>query len=263
MIPVETIILGFIQGVTEWIPVSSTGHLRISEYFLGLKLSLFFDLILHMGTLVVTLFFFRADIKKIIYSIYKRDFKTENGNMIPLIFIGTIPIAIIGLLFNNIIDLYFNDILPISIAYIFCGIILYSSKKSNNGNNNLGYYEALQIGIAQGIAIIPGISRSGFTIAVALLLGIKQEISFKFSFLLSIPAIIGGFSYTFLSQIDSLNLVGLDLIEVLAGIVVTIIVGYFSLVILKKSLVAKKFYLFAFYCWFLGISLILIRTLGF
>jgi len=143
MIPIETIILGFIQGVTEWIPVSSTGHLRISEYFLGLELSLFFDLILHMGTLAVTLFFFRTDIKKIIHSIYKWDFKTENGKMVPLIFIGTIPIAISGLLFSNIIDLYFNDILPISIAYIFCGIILFSSKRGNSGKNNLGYYEAL------------------------------------------------------------------------------------------------------------------------
>ena len=263
MIPIETIILGFIQGVTEWIPVSSTGHLRISEYFLGLELSLFFDLILHMGTLVVTLFFFRADIKKLFHSIHKWNFKTENGKMVPLIFIGTIPIVISGLLFNNIIDLYFNDILPIAIAYIFCGIILYSSKNRNSGKNNLGYYEALQIGIAQGIAIIPGISRSGLTIAVALLLGIKQEISFKFSFLLSIPAIIGGFSYTFLSQGDSLNLAGLDLIEVFSGIVVTIIVGYYSLLILKKSLLAKKFYVFAFYCWLLSISLILLRIIGF
>lgn len=263
MIPIETIILGFIQGVTEWIPVSSTGHLRITEYFLGLELSLFFDLILHMGTLVVTLFFFRREIKKLILSIYKRDFKSENGKMVPLILIGTIPIAISGLMFNNIINLYFNDILPISIAYIFCGIILYSSKKGRSGKKDLGYAEALQIGIAQGIAIIPGISRSGLTIAIALLLGIKQEISFKFSFLLSIPAIIGGFSYTFFSQRETLNLAGLDLIEVFAGIVVTIIVGYFSLVILKKSLMAKRFYVFAFYCWLLSIGLILLRIMGF
>lgn len=263
MVPLETIILGFVQGVTEWIPVSSTGHLRITEYFLGLELPLFFDLILHIGTLIVTLFFFRTDIKKIICSIYNWELETEYGKMVPLIIIGTIPIAIVGLLFNNFVDLYFNDILPIAIAYIFCGLMLYFSKNGIGEKNKLGYFEALQIGIAQGIAIIPGISRSGFTIAVALLLGIKQEISFKFSFLLSIPAIIGGFSYTFISQREALNLAGLDLIEIFVGIIVTIIIGYFSLTILKKSLAAKKFYLFSFYCWFLSIILILLTIIGF
>ena len=263
MIPIETIVLGFVQGVTEWIPVSSTGHLRISEYFLGLELPLFFDLILHIGTLIVTLFFFRVDIKKIIYSVYKWEFKTENGKMVPLIIIGTIPIALIGLLFNNLIDLFFHDISTIAIAYIFCGIMLFFSKYGNGKKNKLGYYEALQIGIAQGVAIIPGISRSGLTIAVALLLGLKQEISFKFSFLLSIPAIIGAFSYTFFSQREALNLAGLDIIEISAGIIVSIIVGYFSLILLKKSLIIKKFYLFAFYCWFLSISLILLTIIGF
>ena len=87
MVPLETIILGFVQGVTEWIPVSSTGHLRITEYFLGLELPLFFDLILHIGTLIVTLFFFRTDIKKIICSIYNWELETEYGKMVPLIII--------------------------------------------------------------------------------------------------------------------------------------------------------------------------------
>jgi undecaprenyl-diphosphatase len=260
---IETIILGLIQGITEWVPISSTGHLRIAEYFLGLESPLFFDLILHIGTLIVTLFFFRSDIKKLIYSIYKWEFTTENGKLVPLIIIGTIPTAIIGFLFSSSISLYFIDLWPISGAYIFCGIILYFSKKGKEQKNKFRYFDAIQIGIAQGIAIIPGISRSGFTIAFALLLGIKKEIAFKFSFLLSIPAIIGGLSLTFYQQPDMLRYVGVDLIEIFVGIIVTIIVGYFSLKILQKSLVAKKFHLFAFYCWFLSIILIVLSLLGF
>jgi undecaprenyl-diphosphatase len=260
---IETIILSLIQGITEWIPISSTGHLRITEYFLGLKLPLFFDLILHVGTLIVTLIFFRSDIKKLIYSIYKWEFTTENGKLVPLIFIGTIPTAILGFLFSNSISLYFNDLWPIALAYFFYGIILYFSKNRKKKKSNFRYFDAIQIGIAQGIAIIPGISRSGFTIAFALLLGIKKEIAFKFSFLISIPAIIGGLSLTFYQQVDVLNHVGVGLIEIFIGIIVTIIVGYFSLKVLQKSLVGNKFHLFAFYCWILSIILIVLTLLGF
>jgi undecaprenyl-diphosphatase len=260
---IETIILGLIQGITEWIPISSTGHLKITEYFLGLEVPLFFDLILHIGTLIITLFFFRSDIKKIIYSIYKWEFTTENGKLVPLIFIGTIPTVIIGFLFNSSISIYFDDLWLISGAYLFCGIILYFSKTGKQQKNNFRYFDVIQIGIVQGIAIIPGISRSGFTIAFALLLGIKKEIAFKFSFLLSIPAIVGGLSLTFYHQAHLLRLAGIDLIEIFVGIMVTIIIGYFSLKVLQKSLVGKKFHLFAIYCWFLSIILIVLLLIGF
>ena len=260
---IETIILSLIQGLTEWIPVSSTGHLKIAEYFLGLELPLFFDLILHIGTLIVTLFFFRSDIKKILYSIYHWDFKTENGKLVPLIFIGTIPTAIIGLLIYSAFALYFNNLLLISVAYIFCGIVLFLSKTGKEKKNKIGYFEAILIGVVQGFAVIPGISRSGFTIATALLFGIRKEVSFKFSFLLSIPAIIGGLSLTFLEQIDTLPLVDVNFSDIFVGIIVSAVVGYLSLRIRKKSLDVKKFHLFAFYCWFLSTLLIVLLLLGF
>ena len=258
---IETIILGFIQGITEWIPISSTGHLRIFEYFLGLELPLFFDLILHIGTLIVTLVFFRSDIKKIIQSIYNHKFNTENGKLVPLIIIGTIPTGLVGFLFSDFVSTNFNELLPISGAYILCGIILYLSKAGKEKSIDISVFQAIEIGIVQGIAIIPGISRSGLTIAIALLLGIKKELAFKFSFLLSIPAIIGGLILFFYQQGTSLNLVGLNLIEIIAGIIVAAIIGYFSLKILKKSLIVKKFHLFAFYCWLLGIFLITLSIL--
>lgn len=259
---IETIILGIIQGLTEWIPVSSTGHLRITEHFLGLELPLFFDISLHIGTLLITLFFFRSDIKKIISAMTNWEFKTEDGKLIPLILIGTMPTVIIGLIFNSFIVTYFNDLLTLSGAYIFCGIILFLGKNGKEKKDSINYFEAIQIGIIQGIAVIPGLSRSGLTITIALLLGIKNEMAFKFSFLLSIPAIIGGLTLTFFEQLNTPVFISINLIDLLIGISVSSLVGYFSLNILKRVLLRKKLHFFSFYCWILSIILIAFVLIG-
>jgi len=252
----QTIILGLIQGLTEWLPISSTGHLRLTEHFLNLNVPILFDVLLHGGTLIVTLLFFRKDIKNILIALAKRDFKTENGKLIPLIIVGTIPTALIGVIFGNAIEALFSSLLPIAGAFVICGVALYSSKIGNERKDSIGYLEALAIGTAQGIAIIPGLSRSGLTIAVALLLGIKREKAFKFSFLLSVPAIIGALGLTFYTQHDALAFAGVEWTEILAGIAVSMVVGYFALRLLRKIVADKKFYFFAFYCWLLSIVLI-------
>jgi undecaprenyl-diphosphatase len=252
----QTIILGLIQGVTEWLPVSSTGHLRLTEHFFNLSLPILFDGLLHAGTLIVTLFFFRKDIKNILVALAKRDFTAENGKLIPLILVGTIPTVAIGLVFGNAIEAFFSDLLPIAGAFIICGVVLYSSKIGSESKNGIGYLEALAIGTAQGIAIVPGLSRSGLTIAVALLLGIKREKAFNFSFLLSIPAIIGALGLTFYTQHDALVFAGVAWTEIIAGIAVSMVVGYFALKLLRKIVADKKFYLFAFYCWLLSVLVI-------
>jgi undecaprenyl-diphosphatase len=251
----QTIILGLIQGLTEWLPISSTGHLRLAEHFLNLNVPILFDVLLHGGTLIVTLLFFHKDIKNILVALAKWDFKTENGKLIPLIIVGTIPTALIGVIFGNAIEALFSNLLPIAGAFAICGVVLYSSKIGNDSNDSIGYLEALAIGTAQGIAIIPGLSRSGLTIAVALLLGIKREKAFKFSFLLSVPAIIGALGLTFYTQHDALAFAGVDWTEILAGIAVSMIIGYFALRLLRKIVADKKFYFFAFYCWLLSIVL--------
>jgi undecaprenyl-diphosphatase len=252
---IQTIILGLIQGWTEWLPISSTGHLRLAEHFFGLGTPILFDGLLHVGTLIVTLVFFRKDIKNILVALGKRDFKTENGKLIPLIIVGTVPTALIGVIFGNVIEAFFSNLLLIAGAFIFCGVALYSSKIGNEREESISYLEALAIGTAQGIAITPGISRSGLTIAVALLLGVKREKAFKFSFLLSVPAIIGALGLTLYEQHDALVLAGVGLTEILAGVAVSMVVGYFALTLLRKIIAHKKFYLFAFYCWLLGIVL--------
>lgn len=256
MDPIQATVLGFIQGVTEWLPISSTGHLRIAKHFFGLTVPLLFDVTLHLGTLIVTLLFFRKDIKNILVALGKGDFKSENGKLILLIAVGTVPTALIGLAFGNAMDAYFSGFLALGGGFIAGGVTLYWSKFGRERKNDINYIDALLIGTAQGLAIIPSLSRSGMTIAVALLLGINREKAFKFSFLLSIPAIVGALGLTFYEQRDLLTLAGIGLAEILVGIAVTIVISFLALKLLRRTLAKRKFHLFAFYCLILGALLI-------
>jgi len=260
---IKIVILGLIQGLTEWLPISSTGHLKLAEHILGLEAPILFDVTLHAGTLIVILFFFRSDIKNILAALAQFDFKTENGRLIPLIIVGTIPTALIGLFLGNTIENTFRNVSAIAVAFIICGIILYISRIRKEEKDNITYVEALAIGLAQGIAIVPGVSRSGITIATALLLGIKREKAFKFSFLLSVPAIIGALGLTIYTQHRELAHAGLECVEIIAGMAVAMVVGYFALTLLWKTLNKKKFHLFAFYCWLLGATIIALNLGGF
>jgi undecaprenyl-diphosphatase len=256
-------LLGIIQGLTEWLPISSTGHLKLAEHFLKFEVPIVFDVALHVGTLIVVLLFFRKEIKKVVSAFWRLDFKTEHGKLLPLIIVGTIPTAIIGFAFGEQIENVFKSPLPISIAFIFCGILLYSTKAVRERTENIECLKALLIGAAQGIAIIPGFSRSGATIAVALLLGIKREKAFTFSFLLSVPAILGALGLTVYKEFDVLTSAGLGLDEVIVGVAVAMVVGFFALKLLWKVLAVQKMYFFAFYCWFIGAVLITLWLSGF
>jgi len=260
---IKAIILGIIQGLTEWLPISSTGHLKIAEHFMNENIPLLFDFMLHIGTLIVVLFFFRRDIKNIISALIHLDFKTEHEQLVPLIIVGTIPAGIIGLMLNESVNTAFQNILPIAIALILCGIMLYSVKFAHEKSDRIGYSAAILVGAAEGLAIIPGISRSGVTIAVALLLGIKREKAFRFSFLLSIPAILSALGYNFVGKSGELASAGLGWPEILTGIVIAMFVGYFALKLLWKILRKEKFHLFAFYCWLLGTALVILSLIGF
>ena len=253
---IETVILGIIQGLTEWLPISSTGHLKLYDIFLGLEMPISFDGVLHIGTLIVIVAFFRKEICKILSALVHSDFKTEHGRMIPLIVVGSIPTALIGIIFGWQIESAFQTILPIGTAFIFFGALLYSSKLSKDKSDNISYYTAIIMGIAQGVAIIPGVSRSGATISVALLLGIKREKAFRFSFLLSIPSILAATGYTVYPEFDKLISSNLGWSELLVGAIVAMLVGYFAIKLLWKTLAKEKFHLFAFYCWLLGTALV-------
>jgi undecaprenyl-diphosphatase len=259
----QSIILGLIQGFTEWLPISSTGHLRLAEHFFGLSVPLLFDVTLHAGTLLVTLLYFRKDIINILNSLWHRNLKTENGKLISPIIAGSIPTAIIAFLWGNELDAYFSTMSLLGAGLIVSGALLVSSKFTKETKNHISMPVAVLIGIMQGLSIIPSISRSGITIAVMLMLGIKRELAFKFSFLLSIPAVIGALGFTLYKSHDAFVVAGISPLEVTAALIVTIAVSFLALKILYKSLQARKFWMFSVYCLALGALLLTLGILGF
>jgi undecaprenyl-diphosphatase len=250
---INAIILGIIQGVTEWFPVSSTGHLKLAEHLFGFHVPLLFDVTLHVGTLIVVLFYFRHPLKKILVALVRLDFETEYGRLIPLIIVGTIPTVLFGVILGDAVTDVFQHLVPIGIAFLISGLIQYSVKRGFEKTDRVDFVHALLIGTAQGFAIIPGISRSGATIATALVLGVTHKTAFLFSFLLSIPTILGAVGFTLFKEFPLLAVAGLGWIEIGTGVVVAMVVGYGSLKILQKILVTKNFHVFAVYCWLLGL----------
>jgi undecaprenyl-diphosphatase len=248
----KAVILGIIQGLTEWLPISSTGHLKVAERLLGLTVPLVFDVVLHMGTLAVILAFFRSDVKEVLAAFVHLDFKTDHGRLIPLIVVGVIPTALIGLLLYVFFESALQSLSTIALAFVLCSFVLYVAKFGREKTDKIGLKEALLVGIAQGVAVVPGLSRSGLTIAAALLLGIRRKQAFKFSFLLSVPAVAGALAWTVYREFGELAASNIGLIEVVAGAAAALVVGYMALKLLWRVLAKGKFHLFAFYCWVLS-----------
>jgi len=221
---------------------------------------IFFDFMLHIGTLCVVLATFRNDIAKILKAVIRRDFQTEEGKMALFIIAGSIPTAIIGFILNFLFQrefesLYLN-LLTVGIALLINGFILYVSQLGRN-NEKLSYKDSLLVGIAQGAAIIPGISRSGVTITTGLLRKVKKETAFKYSFLLSAPAVIGAT----IAESRNLMISNVDMATVFLGAITSMIVGYIFLKLLQKIVMKGKFHLFAYYCWIAGLIIIIYFSL--
>jgi len=244
----EILILAVVQGITEWLPISSFGHLAIGEAYLGLELPLIFDVILHVGTIFVVLTVFWRDITKIVKALASLNFKTDEGKLALFIAVGSLPTFLIGFFFHDVFESFSNNLLVVGVALLVNGGVLFVSERRKT-ERELGYLDSLLIGTAQGIAITPGISRSGVTIAIGLLRGVKKEIAFKYSFLLSIPAVIGA------TAMESRDLVvgNLDMAALFLGVIASMIVGYISLKLLHKVVMKEKFHLFAYYCWTVGL----------
>ena len=260
-----TIILGLIQGLTEWLPISSTAHLRITEHFLGFQATPLFNVFLHIGTLGVVIFYFRHDIKVILTALVHRDFHSEYGRLIPLIVVATIPTGIIGILYNKFLADTYQTILIIGITFLFGATLLFFSKFGKGNQTQISYRRSLVIGVAQGAAIFPGLSRSGSTISSGLLQGVKREMVFKFSFLLSIPAIIGDLGVEVYLRGGSLvsEGVGISPLNLLIGLTFTAVAGYLAIVLVKKLVLNQRFHYFAAYTFVLGVILITLALIGF
>ncbi len=269
----EAIILGIIQGLTEFLPVSSSGHLVLLQQLLGLKeAEIFFDVCVHLGTLVAVIIVFRQEIKSIVTALLRlltlAGQKDRMLSMIEsdpelkmalLIVIGSIPTALLGLAFSGIADRLFASVFIVGLMLIVTGALLWLTRWTTKrvqppGVDRLTPKNAFIIGIVQGLAIIPGISRSGSTISIGLLLGIKREIAARYSFLLSIPAIVGA---GLLSLKEGLS--GTDvIIQIpLVGAAAAAIVGYAALRALLHVVKKGSLYVFAPYCWLVGILAII------
>jgi len=254
----QAVLLGIIQGLTEFIPVSSSGHLVITQYFLKIEEGqLLFNVVVHLGTLIPIFIIYWNDIKEML--LLKKEKRKETFYII----IAVIPTAFIGIFFEDFFASLFSNPISTALMLVLTGLILYAVELMDGGKKeleDLKFWQPLIVGLAQGGAIIPGISRSGTTIAASLFQNLNRETAARFSFLMSIPVIGGAGFLQFLNVLEkgSLNLSPNIL---LYGLVSAAVSGYFAIKILLKILKEKKLNYFSYYCWFLA-AFVLIITLS-
>jgi len=250
----EAIILGLIQGMSEFLPVSSSGHLLVFHHLLGITAedNLTFIIVLNMGSLMPLLFVFRKDI----WELMKKPFQKTTY----LLVIATIPLIIVTLLFEGLIESMFYMVHFLPVGFTITGVVLLLSDrlKSNNKNiDSITYVDAVFIGLAQACAVFPGISRSGSTITATMARGVNRESAAKFSFLMSIPAAFGAMAFRMFRIVSNPELIqGLNFVNLGAGFITAAITGYlainFMLAIVKKA----KLKYFALYYIFALVVLI-------
>ncbi len=262
----ETILLGIVQGLTEFLPVSSSGHLVIFEHLLGLKEpEILLDASLHLGTLFAVCIYFRSDLQKMFEELWSfvkpgadgRPGLGPHGSMAVMVVVGSIPTAVIGLIFKDPLERLFGAVTIVGVMLLVTGLITGITKFISEDHekwDRIKVWMALVIGVAQGFAIIPGISRSGTTIVCALLLGLRREIAGRFSFLLSIPAIVGAVALHLKS--DAVARVGVW--PLLLGFAFAAVVGFFALKLLMGMIKRGHFYYFAPYCVVVGVLTIIL-----
>ena len=265
-------ILGLLQGLTEFLPVSSSGHLVLMQHFMGMKEpQLFLDIMLHVGTLgAICLVYYR-----IIWKITKDCVRTlgdrkfyrsplhqfsKNGELrfAWFIILGNIPAGLVGVLLKDSIEAAFASPTIVACMLIVTGLLLQLSrvaKKNPNPRQALNSWDAIRIGIAQAVAIMPGISRSGSTISIGLATGVSPQTAAQYSFLLSIPAILGAS----VLELKDIHEVSLAPISIIIGTLTAFIVGYIALRGLLATLNRGRFIVFSYYCLGLGGLALLIK----
>ena len=251
----ESLILGIIQGLTEFLPVSSSGHLEIFKEIFSSdyqpKESLLITITLHAATAMSTLFYYRKDIGFIFKELLRFE-KSESLYFALKIILSMIPAVIVGLFFEDFIaSLFDRNLLLVGFMLLITAFLLFQADRIGKNNKPLNYRSALLIGVIQAIAILPGISRSGATIALAVLLGIDRERAARFSFLMVIPLIFGSMAKSLL-EIDSVTQ-SPDYLPLLVGFIAAFITGIFAckwmIALVKKS----QLKYFSFYCIVVGV----------
>ena len=264
----DIIILGFVQGFTEFLPVSSSGHLALAKIFLGVALPpLNYDLVLHVATTLATIVFFFGDIWMFflqwIAGFTDKDARLKQGWSIGwAVILGTVITGAIGMVLKNFAEEASMNSLMVGIGLVITGFLLICSRWLRQGFGRVTLMDGIYVGIVQGIAVLPGISRSGSTILAGLAAGLSKEAAFRFSFLLSIPAIIGatvvqamefGGWHHFASTLPA---------GWFFGALCAFLSGLLSLFILKRMVINSKWWFFGIYCLIVGFSAIAVTFSG-
>ncbi|MFN1834402.1 undecaprenyl-diphosphate phosphatase [Balneola sp. MJW-20] len=264
----QSFLLGLLQGITEFLPISSSGHLALGKYLLGGELEggITFEVVVHFGTLCSIIIYYREALSNLIkagLAFIRRPKEMSSDpqvKLIGLIVLSMIPALIVGLTLQDAVEGIFMDPFLVSVMLIVTGFILFLTRFADPKEGEIGWGKSLLIGIAQSFAMIPGISRSGSTISTALYLGISREKAANFSFLMVIPVIAGAM----LLQILELSEVGINNAQIgslVVGFVTAFVSGYYALKYLIIILMKKGFHYFAWYCWAVGIFGLIYFTL--
>lgn len=267
----QAIILGLVQGLAEFLPISSSGHLALLQYFFKVETDnvLLFTVLLHVGTLVSVFIIYWRDIVELVIELCRtvKDICTGKGpriNSSPtrrlgfMIIVATIPTAIIGVLFQDFFASLYLSIVSIAIGLIFTGIILFIAEKMGKNSKDvmeMKWRHAILIGCMQGIAICPGVSRSGSTLFGGLISGLNREFAVKFAFLISIPSILGS---VILEAPDAFNQ-GADMTmlgPIILGVVISTISGIFAIKAMIKIVSNKRLIGFTIYVWLVAIAVL-------
>jgi len=257
----EAILLGVLQGLTEFLPVSSSGHIELGKYLFGIELKddLLFSLFLHLATVLSTIIVFRKDILSIIKELFQFKFN-EATRFVTYILISMLPVFIVGIFFKDAVESFYNgNIAFVGAMLIITGLLLLASEKIKAKTRNLNAPSAFIIGTAQAIAVLPGISRSGATIATGLISGVDRSAIARFSFLMVIPPIIGA-SILDVGDISNSQYNSTDILNMCAGFIAAFLTGLFACKLMIRLVKNSKLIYFAIYCFLVG-SICLISRL--
>ncbi|MEM4233288.1 MAG: undecaprenyl-diphosphate phosphatase [Thermoplasmata archaeon] len=261
----DALVLGVIQGVTEWLPISSSGHLVIAQEMLGLpaRESLLFDLVVHLGTLVAVCAYFYRELGRIISALLtprsRRDAQRQAlWTLGVLLLVATVPAAVAGLLLSEVVDELFN-VATVGAALVANGLVLIAVERTSSAGTrrNATLKDAVIVGTFQAISIVPGISRSGITISGGMLRGLERETAAVFAFLLSVPTLAGAFAYG-LATLDTYDL---DLASAVAGFAAALLTGVIAIAYLLRAVRKGRLWVFGVYCLAAG-SAVLAWALG-
>ena len=259
----NSILLGIVQGLTEFLPVSSSGHLVLFSHFLGVEeAGITFEVLLHFGTILAVLVAFRRDIGQLLATFFGlfrggkslRERYREQADLRLLVYIivATLPVVVIGVIFKDAIEAAFDHPRFVAWALLFTGIMLGLTRLSSGGKKELNFVNTLIMGLAQALAILPGISRSGSTISFGLFSKVRGEQAARFSFLLSIPAVLGA-TILKVGEMAAAPLGSDRLVIMLIGAIVSFFTGWLAIEAMLRILRRGKLYWFAPYCLLVGI----------